>query len=83
MTYNFSWNAQTCSPKFMLNAGMSASGKVKLKSVTLRNVHPQCLTPTAQRLYLQNILGAIVDNDPFSLSLYRLQVDGKFYLEMN
>lgn len=81
MPYNYSWEAQSCSPKLMLNAGTSAAGKVKLKSVAIRDVNPACLSASTQRLYLQNIIGTIQDNNPFMLSIYRIQVDGKYYLE--
>lgn len=81
MPYNYTWEAQSCSPKFLLNAGTTASGKRITKSVAIRGVNPNCLSPTEQRLYLQNIIGTIQANNPFMLSIYRIQVDGKYYLD--
>lgn len=77
-TYSRVWSPKSCSPKFKLNAGMTASGKRILKSVGIRNISPNCLTPGSYQDALNNILGTIEDNSPFMLSTYQVIVDGKY-----
>lgn len=78
MTESIAWSAKSCSPKFKLNAGTTAAGKRVLKSVGIRNISPNCLTPGTYQDALNNILNTIVNNNPFLLSTYQVIVDGKY-----
>lgn len=77
-SYSRVWSPMSCSPKFKLNAGISANGKRILKSVSIRNISSNCLTPGSYQDALNNIIGTIEANSPFMLSTYQVIVDGKY-----
>lgn len=84
MTYSYYWTAKNASPRIKLNAGTTAAGKRKIKSVSIRNIAPSVLdTVSNAKGALNNIIGTIIDNNPFSYSIYEVIVNGDYRVEVS
>lgn len=76
------WFPKSISPSFKVAVGYSASGNVLTKSVSIRNVDPECLTNTGKKGMLDNIINSIADTpDVFTGYIAKIVVSASYEIE--
>lgn len=75
------WYPKSCTPTFKLQYGISESGSVITKSVSIRNINPSALNNTTIRGYVNNIINAFISANAFEYNIYKIEASGKYELE--